>query len=755
MPRRFALIAALFLIPSLVQLYLYADHKLEQIAGIGREIDGAKSASAIWTKMSENAGRGIRAVGAGGAEPAAGAFENAKIAADQTRRDIECLDEIAGSSGLVTASSDDSYYAQDVLVQRLSGVKQALVDLQQTLAAGPSIDDEATLAMNYAILVRTNSKLKTSLHKLMSVDTAEDVRRGLDDTPAQLVSKLDDIAAQLKAAGFRRAQLGSDVQSSVAEANDLTGATAVKVAAVFQQLAGKHVEAEDLALYTTLGILVAATILALAMVAFIAKGTSARLSNLVRAMDELSRKDLTVSVPCTEDTNENGQIAGALTRFKEALLENKTMTDEAIEAAKAQQTQSEHYAREHEHFMDAFTSAAERIASGDFTHRITEKVIQEYEAIISQMNLMMEQLEGAQAGKIEAEKQINLVVEALGRALSELAEGNLEASMEVEVGPEFEQLKRDFNSAASQLKRTIELVKKGAGNIRTGTEEISQAADDLSRRTENQAASLEETAAAVKEITETVNKTARGATHARETVSVAKSDAEKSGEVVRKAIGAMNGIETSSKQISQIIGVIDEIAFQTNLLALNAGVEAARAGDAGRGFAVVASEVRALAQRSAEAAKEIKGLISASTGQVAQGVQLVGETGLALTKIVSQVAEINAIVTEIAASANEQAHGLEQVNTAVNEMDQVTQQNAAMVEEATAATQTLAQQTEELVRLVSRFRTGDDTVVEMAPRREQPKPAARPVRAKVQSKVAVAAGSRRSTASADAGWEEF
>jgi methyl-accepting chemotaxis protein len=243
--------------------------------------------------------------------------------------------------------------------------------------------------------------------------------------------------------------------------------------------------------------------------------------------------------------------------------------------------------------------------------------------------------------------------------------------------------------------------------LRTGTEEITQASDDLSRRTEQQAASLEETAAALDEITATVRKTAEGAKQARDVVSQTRSDAEQSGEVVRHAVAAMSSIEQSSQQISQIIGVIDEIAFQTNLLALNAGVEAARAGDAGRGFAVVASEVRALAQRSAEAAKEIKTLISTSAKQVGAGVKLVGETGESLGRIVIQVAEITTVVTEIAASAQEQATGLHEVNTAINQMDQVTQQNAAMVEQSTAASHALAQETSELVRLTERFQIGD------------------------------------------------
>jgi methyl-accepting chemotaxis protein len=291
----------------------------------------------------------------------------------------------------------------------------------------------------------------------------------------------------------------------------------------------------------------------------------------------------------------------------------------------------------------------------------------------------------------------------LGVGLRALAEKRIDYRITKPFIAQYESLKMDFNESVDKLEETIRSITENAVAVTSGASEITQASDDLSRRTEQQAASLEQTAAALDQITASVRKTAEGANEAREVVALAKTDAARSSDVVKETVRAMGGIESSSKQIGNIIGVIDEIAFQTNLLALNAGVEAARAGDAGRGFAVVATEVRALAQRSADAAKEIKTLISASGAQVATGVKLVGETGMALGRTLEQVEQINQLVREIAASAREQATGLGEVNTAVNQMDQVTQQNAAMVEEATAASHSLAGEALELGRLVGQF----------------------------------------------------
>jgi methyl-accepting chemotaxis protein len=298
-----------------------------------------------------------------------------------------------------------------------------------------------------------------------------------------------------------------------------------------------------------------------------------------------------------------------------------------------------------------------------------------------------------------------IVVAELGTGLKAIAEGNLTHRITVTFAEKYDALRVDFNDALEELNGVVSRVANTATSVNTGSTEISTAAEDLARRTEQQAASLEETAAAMNEVTHSVRSASESARTANQAVGQAMDEATNGGKVVGEAVTAMGDIEKSAQEISQIINVIDGIAFQTNLLALNAGVEAARAGDAGKGFAVVANEVRALAQRSADAAKDIKQLITQSNVQVDKGVSLVGKTGEMLGRIGEQVEQISSLVSGISAAAESQAASLQQINTAVGDMDRMTQQNAAMVEESTAASRSLASEASELAELVARFRT--------------------------------------------------
>lgn len=316
-------------------------------------------------------------------------------------------------------------------------------------------------------------------------------------------------------------------------------------------------------------------------------------------------------------------------------------------------------------------------------------------------------LEQAEAERLQMERSQASVVEMLRKSLETLAEGDLTGRITEAFPDSYEQLRSDFNLAVDRLQSAMRGVIENADLIQGEASEISSAADDLSARTERQAATLEQTASALDELTSSVKSAAEGAAHANSLVDTARENAEASGDVVREAVDAMGEIEASSQQISKITGVIDEIAFQTNLLALNAGVEAARAGEAGRGFAVVASEVRALAQRSSDAAREINALISASGGQVKRGVDLVDQAGAALKGIVESVKEISQNVSEIAVSSREQSAGLAEINSAMNQLDQVTQQNAAMFEQTTAASHALTREAESLTATMERFQTGE------------------------------------------------
>ena len=447
----------------------------------------------------------------------------------------------------------------------------------------------------------------------------------------------------------------------------------------------------------------------LAVVYFMHRGISTLLGSLRDAMTRLAKGDLGTEAVRWKRRDEIGQMANAFETFRQAARDKARLEAE---------------------------TAGERRRADD------ERSIRD------------------QTKAAAAEEQ-GRVVEALAKSLQALSEGDLTCRLTEAFPPDYDKLRSDFNGAVEKLQETLQVIATNAMGIQSGSGEITAAADDLARRTEQQAASLEQTAAALDQITATVRKTAEGTDQARRVVSTARKEAETSGSVVQEAVKAMDAIEKSSSEIGQIIGVIDEIAFQTNLLALNAGVEAARAGDAGRGFAVVASEVRALAQRSAEAAKEIKSLISVSTAHVTSGVKLVNETGQALGRIVTQVTELNGMILDIAGSATEQATGLGQVNTAVNQMDQVTQQNAAMVEQTTAASHSLAQETQQLSALISRFRVIDG---DKAPVRGEPSvsrsyvpSAGQSAKRAVPGKPTRRGGSSALTLSAspNAGWEEF
>jgi methyl-accepting chemotaxis protein len=309
-----------------------------------------------------------------------------------------------------------------------------------------------------------------------------------------------------------------------------------------------------------------------------------------------------------------------------------------------------------------------------------------------------------EATQREAARQVQQVVAGLGAGLERLAKGDLTYRVTDEFADEYKKVQEDFNAAIGQLQETVRNIALSSSEISNAASEISTSTTDLSQRTEEQAASLEETSASMEEMAATVKKNAENAQHANQLTQGTQEVANRGGAVVAEAVTAMAQIEESSRKISDIISVIDEIARQTNLLALNAAVEAARAGEAGRGFAVVASEVRSLAQRSSQAAKDIKDLITNSSGQVQQGVDLVNRAGASLNEIMESIKNVAAIVGDIANASSEQASGIDQINKALNQMDEATQQNSALVEENAATAKTLEDQQSAMSERVGFFR---------------------------------------------------
>jgi methyl-accepting chemotaxis protein len=471
----------------------------------------------------------------------------------------------------------------------------------------------------------------------------------LRDFPQKIAPHLTAITAKSQA----RLDAGRGWQETRLAANASVSAAMESLRNFVSQ--AQEVGREDSERSATISVItmVAGTLLAIIGGLMLVETLRGPLKRINSVMSRLANGDLSVPIEGRNRGDEIGDMVRSVTVFRDAALENKRLEHEA-EAARAR---SEH---------DSAQRAQER-------------------------------------ARVEADQRSAL--EALSSVLEALASGQLNVSMREDLPQDFVAMASTYNQAVEALRATLEDVRAASSDINAGTENLAVSADDLARRTEQQAAALEESVRALSHLSQVVTSTADGAGRTAQSVQSARDHARQSGVVVRKAVEAMAEISRSSDKISTIIGVIDEIAFQTNLLALNAGVEAARAGEAGRGFAVVAQEVRDLAQRCANAAKEIKTLISVSGGQVRSGVELVENTGVALQSIIDQVEEVQKLVESISAATREQSTGISEVTSAVRDVELITQQNAAMVEENNAEIHGLRQRVDILMHKISRFRT--------------------------------------------------
>ena len=534
----------------------------------------------------------------------------------------------------------------------------------------------------------TEKRAKEMLERLPKIAAAADAteKKQLGDIGVALNSYFDKIRALVKLAGSP----GVTSDAIKAGLNDsLEGQKAVTAAIkIYSTYSGGELSASRahalsvssltmIVLITTAVVSIFGGVVAALLVG--GRGISRPVRALTQRMSSLANGDLREPIGGVDRQDEIGEMARALEIFRANETQMREM--EAQEAGITAQSKD---------LQSSISGIVAAAAAGDFSKRIVKSYedadLQRFAESVNELVI-----------------NVDLGVSEVRRVISALSEADLTKEMSGTYQGAFGELQTNVNQTLATLRGTMQTIRQAAGTITDNSGELSSSANQLARRTEQQAAALEETAAALEEITTTVKTSTARANEATQMVRETKSSAGKSGDIVRNAIDAMGRIEQSSQKIGQIISVIDEIAFQTNLLALNAGVEAARAGEAGRGFAVVAQEVRELAQRSANAAREIKSLINTSADEVKGGVSLVLSTGEALKEIETLVNRVDDHVTTIARAAEEQSMALTEINSSVNHMDQMTQQNAAMVEETTAASQVLADEARQLRTQLERF----------------------------------------------------
>lgn len=434
----------------------------------------------------------------------------------------------------------------------------------------------------------------------------------------------------------------------------------------------------------------AGVVIALVLAWLIGSMISTPILKMTEAMRRLANRELDVPIPGRGRRDEIGDMASAVQVFKE-----NAETAEKLQAEKAAQIEAETKALAEQRRVDdalgaEIVSLVEKVTNGDLSQRLStagkDGVLAK---VCGQINQLIDSLD--------------TILQDVGEKIQALADGNLSQRIDADYRGAFGELKDNVNRTANQLTEIVSDIQLASGNVKGAAAEINSGTEDLSKRTEQAASNLEETAASTEEMSSTVKQNADNAENANEFATTANRTAVKGGEVVKQAVSAMSRIEQSARKITDIIGVIDEIAFQTNLLALNASVEAARAGESGKGFAVVAQEVRQLAQRSAQASTDIKTLIQDSNGQVEDGVKLVNQAGDALSEIVGSIDKVAKIVEEISTASQQQTSGVQEINSSVTSLDEMTQQNSALVEESTAAARSLSNEAGKLAELTAFF----------------------------------------------------
>jgi len=660
---RLALIGALFLVPIALLVYLFVHQSRQDIDFAAREIDGTRYLAEVWPGFSrtataqalDSAAPADRATfdAEFGSDATSKAYLSAGSVADRLEAGKTFIGDVADKSNLTLDPDLDSFYAMDADTVRLPGIVAAAVALKAAYEAPASPSRIVDIAFAVSHLETSTGDALSSLDSAIKNNASGDTKKALGDLAAAMKAAADSTLAKSKAllAGAPAPDLAQDVAALIVKVDALWTPANAELTRLLQA----RIDGLAHRMYVNLAVSLAFVLAAVGLSWAIASGLAGRLQAQLKVMDRLVAGDASAEVPFLSDVNETGAIARTLAAFKASVQEGSKLKSE-----KALQAQL----------------AAERAAN--------------------------------EASRETARRTQADAIALIADALRRLSQGDLGREL-AGLDGEFAAIRADFNATIRELSGMLESVQESIHATDAGARELQGASDDLAQRAAKQSETVATVSEAVKDLLGAIDRAAEASIGAKDTITVAKSEADDSLAVVLDAVQAIERIRNSSDRIGAISGVIDEIAFQTNLLALNAGVEAARAGDAGRGFAVVAAEVRALAQRSADAAREIKDLITNSASEVIAGVDLVKRAGGAFERIKAQIGVIDNGIAAVAGHSIDQSRMLKQFNMALTEIDQSAHQNAAMSEETAAASQSLSTECERLASLVSRFRLAGET----------------------------------------------